>query len=655
MCVCVYVCARVCVCVCVCACVRVCVCVWVCGCGCVGALVRGCVGALVRGCVGACVRGCVRACVRGCACVCACVRVCVCVCVCVCVWVGVDAWVHGCVGACVRWCVGACVRACVGACVRACVRVHVCVCVCLRACACVCVCVCLRACACVCVCVCVRVCVCVCVCVCVRACVCVCVCARARRGATGGCPEGAWPCNTTGRTASRPGTHPYIPQPTRRGSVTHRRRTGGASPLPGTPSCPRVTGGYPGGKTPQTTHYLAAHRAQGRGAGVVGSRWACAPHQHRRRPPGPLPRAGQLTPPPLLPAPSQSANAPREYGRHGWSAPSWGPEGLLWRGGLARRLVVLPSAAAGAYWPLATYRCPSLEPFPSVGSGDHQPHPLVPYGRPICRVVADAIVLLPWQPVSLKIGPQIQTQIPLCPPSPSFTPLNPLPSPPEVAPAEPPDFPCFTATQRRATALAVGQVRPWGGGVGPGTRGRGAYPGPLGHPPQQVVNQSGYITPSPGPHVGQEVAGRSRASGTILVLEQVCPHRRAFGTTRTPLTGAQVADTNHKPHIFSAEDSARVSVVHLRTLRSAHGVAAGGTKKQFQGRILQKQVHVGAPPLHSSKRHVLPSSVPHFPQLGAQSQGFDIGRTKRRISATTTHIRWNGPSRGLGRGAAWVG
>ena len=34
---------------------------------------------------------------------------------------------------------------------------------------------------------------------------------------------------------------------------------------------------------------------------------------------------------------------------------------------------MLLSAAGGGYWPLATYRCPSLEPCPSAGSGAHRP------------------------------------------------------------------------------------------------------------------------------------------------------------------------------------------------------------------------------------------------------------------------------------------
>ena len=38
------------------------------------------------------------------------------------------------------------------------------------------------------------------------------------------------------------------------------------------------------------------------------------------------------------------------------------------------------------------------------------------HGRPMCRVVGDAIVLLPKHAVSLKIGPQIQIQIPPLPP-----------------------------------------------------------------------------------------------------------------------------------------------------------------------------------------------------------------------------------------------
>ena len=41
--------------------------------------------------------------------------------------------------------------------------------------------------------------------------------------------------------------------------------------------------------------------------------------------------------------------------------------------GVARHLIVLLSAAAGAYWPLAAYRCLSLEPFPSAGGGAHRP------------------------------------------------------------------------------------------------------------------------------------------------------------------------------------------------------------------------------------------------------------------------------------------
>ena len=34
---------------------------------------------------------------------------------------------------------------------------------------------------------------------------------------------------------------------------------------------------------------------------------------------------------------------------------------------------MLLSAAGGAYWPLATHRCPFLEPFPSAGCGAHRP------------------------------------------------------------------------------------------------------------------------------------------------------------------------------------------------------------------------------------------------------------------------------------------
>ena len=82
--------------------------------------------------------------------------------------------------------------------------------------------------------------------------------------------------------------------------------------------------------------------------------------------------------------------------------------------GLARRPVVLLSAAGGAYWPLVIYPCPSLEPFPSVGGGAHRP-----------------------------LGPQ-------CPASPCLACpyLHTLPFPREVVPTESPDCPCFTAPCR---------------------------------------------------------------------------------------------------------------------------------------------------------------------------------------------------------------
>ena len=48
------------------------------------------------------------------------------------------------------------------------------------------------------------------------------------------------------------------------------------------------------------------------------------------------------------------------------------------------------------------------------------------HGPLICRVVGEAIVLHPRHPVSLKIGPQIQIQILLPPPStPIYPPLPP--------------------------------------------------------------------------------------------------------------------------------------------------------------------------------------------------------------------------------------
>ena len=36
-------------------------------------------------------------------------------------------------------------------------------------------------------------------------------------------------------------------------------------------------------------------------------------------------------------------------------------------------LIVLLSAAGGAYWPIATYSCPSFELFASIGGGVHRP------------------------------------------------------------------------------------------------------------------------------------------------------------------------------------------------------------------------------------------------------------------------------------------
>ena len=51
-------------------------------------------------------------------------------------------------------------------------------------------------------------------------------------------------------------------------------------------------------------------------------------------------------------------------------------DGFGWVGGEYQHPVHLHgllSAAGGAYWPLATSPCPSLEPFPSAGGGAHRP------------------------------------------------------------------------------------------------------------------------------------------------------------------------------------------------------------------------------------------------------------------------------------------
>ena len=87
------------------------------------------------------------------------------------------------------------------------------------------------------------------------------------------------------------------------------------------------------------------------------------------------------------------------------------PDGMSHRG-LAGHLGVLLSAAGGADWPFATYHCPPLAPSPAA-----------PIGLP--------------PPCALPL-----------PPWPNLTSLLPLPFPWEVAPTEPPDFPCLAAPCR---------------------------------------------------------------------------------------------------------------------------------------------------------------------------------------------------------------
>ena len=84
--------------------------------------------------------------------------------------------------------------------------------------------------------------------------------------------------------------------------------------------------------------------------------------------------------------------------------------------------MLLP-AAGGAYGPLATYPCPSLEPFPSLRRGAHRPLPPLP--------------LSAW---------------------PILTSPHPLPFPWEVLPTEPQDCPCFTALCRVHTEGGGGGV-----------------------------------------------------------------------------------------------------------------------------------------------------------------------------------------------------
>ena len=84
--------------------------------------------------------------------------------------------------------------------------------------------------------------------------------------------------------------------------------------------------------------------------------------------------------------------------------------------GVGMALGGLLSEAGGAYWPLAIYTCPFLEPFPSVGSS------------------------------------AIELSLPRAPDPPLLpirTSLHPLPFLWEVAPTERPDCPCFTALWTR--------------------------------------------------------------------------------------------------------------------------------------------------------------------------------------------------------------
>ena len=60
---------------------------------------------------------------------------------------------------------------------------------------------------------------------------------------------------------------------------------------------------------------------------------------------------------------------PRHPTARGWGAAGQPRER---GGGVAWRLCVFWSAAAGAHWPFATY-CPSLGPSPSIGGGTHRP------------------------------------------------------------------------------------------------------------------------------------------------------------------------------------------------------------------------------------------------------------------------------------------
>ena len=152
---------------------------------------------------------------------------------------------------------------------------------------------------------------------------------------------------------------------------------------------------------------------------------------------------------------------------------------------------------AGAYWLIAIC-CPSLGPFPSVGGGTHRP--LSPPVSFLCLLAQSVPLHFPF----LSLGR-------LCQQSPLTFPVSPL---------------CVGSTQRRATVLAVGQVRP-SGHPKPALRdpSRMATFGPWDVHLRGLFPQLGHITtfclsiPTLSPPCGERIMHR-RGGGNRLTFEE---------------------------------------------------------------------------------------------------------------------------------------
>ena len=109
--------------------------------------------------------------------------------------------------------------------------------------------------------------------------------------------------------------------------------------------------------------------------------------------------------------------------------------------------------------------------------------------------------------------------------------------------------------------------------------------------------------------------------------EQPRTRGRPHGGSHQPHIGVQLLDGNNKPHVFSADVLAQMSVVQLRTLCAAHRLSTCGTKAVFRERILRKQDHIEEPPKqYPTKSHVCPppSSIGDYPHLDARNCHFSF-------------------------------